>query len=179
MKPPAPAKPPHRFGRFTRTASLIESRIRAATEKRGFAVSRVLTHWAEVVGEDWAAVCRPVSISYAKGGMGATLTLLTTGPQAPMVEMGRERIRDRVNAAYGHRAVSHIRITQTAATGFAEGQASFAAAPKPAQQSPDPAAVAQGEMVTQGVADTELRLALAALAANVLSKPKRPVKGPR
>lgn len=176
MKPPAPQKPPqkppHRFGRFTRTASLIEGRIRAATESRGFAVARVLTHWAEVVGEDWAAVCRPVSISYAKGGMGATLTLLTTGPQAPMVEMARERIRDRVNAAYGHRAVSHIRITQTAATGFSEGQAGFVQAP-PAGRRPDPALLALGEKAAQGVADTELRLALAALAANVLSKPKR------
>lgn len=168
MKPPAP----NRRGSFTRTASLIEGRIRAATESRGFAVARVLTHWAEVVGEDWAAVCRPVSISYARGGMGATLTLLTTGPLAPMVEMARERIRDRVNAAYGHRAVSHIRITQTAATGFAEGQAAFRAAPK-VDHRPDPALLARGEKAAQGVADTELRLALAALAANVLSKPKR------
>ena len=35
---------------------------------------------------------------YGKGGMGATLTLLTTGPMAPMVEMQKERLRERVNA---------------------------------------------------------------------------------
>lgn len=169
MKPPSP----NRRAGFTRTASLLQGRIRSATESRGFAVSRVLTHWAEVVGDDWAAICRPVSITYGKGGLGATLTLLTTGPQAPMLDMARDKIRDRVNAAYGHRAVAHVRITQTAATGFAEGQAQFAAPPKqPA--TPDPVIVAQAETVAKDVADTELRLALAALATNVLSKAKRP-----
>jgi hypothetical protein len=156
---------------FTRAATLVQTRIRKAGESRGFAVSRVLTHWAEIVGEDLARVCRPVGISHAKGGMGATLTVLTTGPQAPMLDMARDRIRDRVNAAYGHRAVSHVRITQTSAHGFAEAQAAFAGLPREA--GPDPAVQAQAEAVASGIADTELRLALAALAANVLTRRKR------
>jgi hypothetical protein len=98
--------------------------------------------------------------------MGATLTVLTTGARAPLVEMSKDRLRDRVNAVYGHRAVSHVRITQTAATGFAEPAARFAPAPR----APDPVLVAQAEAVAEGVRDTELRLALAALAANVLSR---------
>jgi len=164
-----------RRGNFTRAAALVEPRIRAASEQRGFAVSRVLTHWAEVVGPEWAAICRPVGITYGKGSMGATLTLLTTGAQAPMLDMARERIRDRVNAAYGHRAVNHVRITQTAALGFAEPAATFAPAARTpaATQDPTPAMQTAADALTSGVRDTELRLALAALAANVLSRPER------
>jgi hypothetical protein len=154
---------------FIRASTLVQSRVATAAEGRGFAVSRVLTHWDEVVGPDIAAMCRPVGISYGKGGMGATLTVLTTGAQAPIVDMMRDRLRDRVNAAYGHRAVNHVRITQTAATGFAEGRAAFAPAPR----QPDPKLQARAAEVAEDVQDTELRLALGALAHNVLSQRKR------
>ncbi|SHI79772.1 DUF721 domain-containing protein [Wenxinia saemankumensis] len=157
---------PSTYG-FARTSKLLEGRIRKASESRGFAVSRVLTHWAEIAGADMAAICRPVEISYARGGIGATLTVLTTGAQAPMLEMQKERLVERVNAAYGYRAVARLRITQTAATGFAEGQASFSPAPAAAPPGPPPPEAAR---MTGAVTDTQLRLALEALAANVLSK---------
>jgi hypothetical protein len=156
---------------FTRASTLVQSRIRTAAEGRGFAVSRVLTHWAEIVGPDLAGLCQPVGVTYGKGAMGATLTVLTTGAQAPVVDMMRDRLRDRVNAAYGHRAVNHVRITQTAASGFAERRAVFGAAPRGATA--DPVITAQAQQAAEGVMDTELRLALGALAANVLTKRKR------
>lgn len=167
-------KPPESTRRgqgFTPAAKLLQSRIRAAGESRGFAVSRLLTHWEEVVGPALAAACRPAEIRYGREGMGATLTVLAQGPQAPMVDMARDQIRDRVNACYGYRAIARVRVTQTAPTGFAEGQATFGQMPKarPAPPPVDDRAIAAAE----GVADTELRLALAALAANVLRKTKR------
>jgi len=77
---------------FKRTASVLSDQIRRAGESRGFAVSRLLTHWAEIAGADIAGIARPVNISYGRGGMGATLTVLTTGPQAPMLEMQKDKI---------------------------------------------------------------------------------------
>jgi hypothetical protein len=148
----------------------MQTRIREASEKRGFAVSRLLTHWSEVVGETVAAVTRPVEVSYGKGGMGATLTILTTGPQAPMIEMQKEQICERVNACYGYRAIARVRITQTAPTGFAEGQAVFAPAPKAAAPAPDPEIEASSASLSKDVTNDELRLALQALGANVLMK---------
>ena len=59
---------------FAQTASLLAPRIRAAAEGRGFAVTRLLTHWAEIVGEAIAAAARPVNVSYGRDGFGATLT---------------------------------------------------------------------------------------------------------
>ncbi len=149
----------------------MQQRIRAASETRGFAETRLLTHWAEIVGPSVAAIARPVSVSYGKGGFGATLTLLTTGAQAPMLEMQKEQIREKVNACYGYRAISRVRITQTAPTGFAEGQIAFDHAPH-APPAPDPVVRETAARVAQDVTNEGLRLALQALGANVLARQK-------
>lgn len=156
---------------FERTSSLLMARIRKAGETRGFAVTRVLTHWGDIVGQDIARIARPVDVSYGRGGMGATLTVLTTGAQAPMLEMQKEKLRDRVNGVYGYNAIARIRITQTAPTGFAEGQAQFAPAPK-VKKEPDPEVVADVRSTAANVADEGLRAALEALGQNVITKHK-------
>lgn len=154
---------------FSRAATLMQSRIRGATETRGFAQSRVLTHWAEIVGETTAKIAHPVDVSYARGGMGATLTVLTSGAQAPMLEMQKEQIRERVNACYGYNAIARIRITQTAATGFAEGQLAFDHGPR-TPRGPKPEMREAAENLTRPVENEDLRAALAALGANVMNK---------
>jgi len=159
---------------FERTSSLLKPRIRKAGEARGFAVTRLLTHWEEIAGPEVARMARPVEVSYGhNAGFGATLVLLTTGANAPMLEMQKEQIRERVNATYGYSAISRIRITQTAPTGFAEGQAQFARPPKKQQRAPDPETVAIAHEATEGVQDKTLRGALEALAQNVLSRRKK------
>ena len=110
---------------FQPAASLLADRVQKAAEGRGFAVARLLTHWPEIAGERLAAVTRPVRISHARGGFGATLTLLTSGPMAPMVEMQLPQLRERVNACYGYNAIQRITLTQTAAQGFAAMQFNF------------------------------------------------------
>lgn len=157
---------------FQAAATLLADRVQKAAEGRGFAVTRLLTNWAEIAGPQLAPVTRPVRISHARNGLGSTLTLLTTGPMAPMVEMQLPRLRDRVNACYGYNAVSRITLTQTAATGFAEGQAEFTPAKKPRPQAPDPAIQAEAAKVAAPVADDALRAALEALAQNILTRRK-------
>lgn len=165
-------KPGRRMRGFERTSSLLGERIRGAGEKRGFAVTRLLTHWAEVVGEQTARVARPVKVHYGREGFGATLTILTTGAQAPMLEMQKEQIREKVNACYGYSAISRIRLTQTAPTGFAEGQVQFDAAPA-RPPAPDPQVSAKAAALSGEVGDDGLRKALEALGQNVLSRSKR------
>lgn len=157
---------------FAQASGLLKSRIRRASETRGFAESRVLTHWLEIAGEETARIARPVEISYARGGMGATLVLLTTGAHAPVLEMQKEQIRDRVNQVYGYNAIQRVRVTQTAPTGFADGQVAFAPAPKATQRVAAPEVVTEARQTADGVADDGLRLALERLATNVLSKVK-------
>ena len=165
------AKSSRRKRGFEKTSSLLSARIRKTGEARGFAVTRVLTHWADIVGHAMAAIARPVDISYGRGGMGATLTVLTTGAQAPMLEMQKDQLREKVNAVYGYNAIARIRITQTAPTGFSEGQAQFTPAPT-VKKVLDETTRAQAVQATQNVTDDGLRNALETLAQNVLMKQK-------
>lgn len=159
-----------RYGGFEPASKLLRDRIRKVGEKRGFAVSRVITHWAEIVGADIAAMARPIRVGYGRDGFGATLTLLTTGAQAPMLQMMEGKIREKVNACYGYNAISRVAITQTAPTGFAEGQVEFTPAPK-AARAPSPDAVRRAEIASDGIQNDGLRAALESLGQKVLSRP--------
>lgn len=169
---PPNAPPSRRMRGFEPAVGLLKDRIRAAGELRGFAMTRLLTHWPEIVGEDLARITRPVKVGHTREGMGATLTLLTRAAEAPMVQMQLPQIKDRVNACYGYAAIARISLTQTAATGFAEGQASFAPAPKPAPKPADPEIAKAAAATAAGVHDDTLRAALEALAQNILTRPK-------
>ncbi len=170
-KPAPPPSAQRRFRGFEAASGLVRDQVRVAGESRGFAVARLLTHWPEIAGTALAAVTRPVKVGYGREGMGASLTLLVSGAMAPMVEMQKEQLRDRVNAVYGYAAISRILLTQTAATGFAEGQASFAAAPA-AAKAPDPAIQAEAARTAGPIRDEGLRRALEALAQNILTRRK-------
>lgn len=170
-----PASPPSASRRqrgFEAASGFMKAQIRVAGESRGFAVTRLLTHWAEIVGEDMARITRPVKVGYGREGMGATLTLLTSGPMAPIVEMQKEKLREKVNAIYGYAAISRISLTQTAATGFAEGQAMFTPAPKATPPAPDPAIQAEAKSTAAPIQNEALRAALEALGQNILTRRK-------
>ena len=85
--------------------------------------------------------------------------------------MALPQLKERVNAVYGYAAIQHIHLTQTAATGFAEGQAKFTPAPK-APKPTDPAVTAKAATVAEGVSDPGLRRALEQLAQNILTRPR-------
>ena len=158
--------PARRMRGFEAAARLVAPRVQRAAEGRGFAVARLLTHWTEIVGEEIASVTRPVRIGYGKGGFGATLSLLTTGPMAPMVEMRLPALRDRINACYGYNAIQRIVLTQTAPDGFAEGQAAFTPAPAAPPPAPSEAERHQAEALAARFDDPALAEAMARFALN-------------
>lgn len=154
---------------FLRTGSVLAPSVRKVGESRGFAETRLLTHWAEIVGEDVAKIAQPIKVGYArKGGLGATLTLLANGASAPLLQMQLPRIRERVNAAYGYNAISRIHITQTAPVGFAEAQEPF----EPPVVSLSESETARVSRTVNGVDDAGLKSALENLGRNVLTKAK-------
>ena len=175
MTPAPPTKgperrPERRMRGFEAASGLLRERIRQAGESRGFAVSKLLTHWAEVVGEEIAAQSRPVKIGYSKTGLGATLTLLAQGASGPMLQMQLPTIRERVNACYGYNAISKVILTQTAPIGFAEGQAEFTPAPKAPKPPPSPELTARAQASVEGASDPGLRAALEQLAPTILTR---------
>lgn len=170
-KAKATAKPAARRMRgFEPASGLLKERIRSVGESRGFAVSRLLTHWPEVVGPEIAAQTRPIKIGYGKGGFGATLSVLVQGAAAPIVQMQLPQIRDKVNACYGYNAIARVVLTQTAPTGFAEGQAQFTPAPKAPPPAPSAELRAAAHATAEGLTDPGLRAALEQLAQNILSR---------
>lgn len=170
-RPIPPPDPSRRMRGFEAASKLVRDPIRAAGESRGFAVTKLLTHWPEVAGADLAAVTRPVKMGYGREGMGATLTLLVASAQAPLVQMQVPRLVERVNAVYGYAAISRIVLTQTAPTGFAEGQAEFAPAPRQ-EPPPDPAILERAAETAAPISDPGFRAALEALAQNIFTRRK-------
>lgn len=178
QKPKAPRPPTRRMRGFEAAGGLLRENVRKAGESRGFAVARLLTHWAEIAGPDLAPLCRPVKVGYADRGLGATLTVVASGAAAPLVQMQLERLRDKVNAIYGYAAIARIRLTQSAGQGLAGG---LAEAQRPFLHSniaaPSAQAMerAQGVVagLTEGVADSGLKAALERLATQVLMKQTR------
>ena len=167
--PLPPPNPTRRMRGFEATSGFVRDPVRHAGESRGFAVTRLLTHWPDIVGHDLAGMTRPVKIGYKKEGFGATLTLLVAPAHAPMVQMQLPRIVEKVNAVYGYAAISRISLTQTAATGCAEGQAEFTPAPKPAPVA-KPEIVIEARETAAPITDPGLRAALEALAQNILTR---------
>lgn len=170
-----PAVPARRRRGFEAASNLLSSRIRVAGQKRGFDLTRVLTHWNDVAGDDLAQMATPVSLRYGReGGFGATLTVLVSGSHAPLVEMQKPKLLDRLNACYGYAAISRIRVTQTAAQGFAEDQSPFGSKTGQSKPQHTPQKAAQighaADELAQDVEDPGLRSALERLGRNVLAR---------
>jgi hypothetical protein len=90
---------------------------RAAFRRYGFIQSSVVSRWAEIVGERYAAVSLPESIRFPRGEKeGGTLHLLVSGAYATMMQHIAPDIIIRVNRFFGYGAVSQIRFRQGAIT---------------------------------------------------------------
>jgi hypothetical protein len=160
---------------FQRTSALVEKKLRAVGESRGFVITRLLTHWSDIVGTQVSNISIPVKVSYAQKGFGATLVILTTGAQAQMLEMQLPVIREKVNACYGYNAIARIRITQTAPVGFSEGQLQFPNKEvKEAEPASCPDTAIKVAAIAETIKDDELRAALSAFGKNILKNKKRP-----
>ena len=98
---------------FRSASSLLERQIQKTSETRGFAISKLLVNWADIIGNEIAKIAKPVKVNYGRDGIGAGLVLLTNGANAPIVQAQSKQIIDRVNEVYGYNAISRVRITQT------------------------------------------------------------------
>lgn len=168
MQPRDGRDKPARRG-FRRAGEFAKDQLRAAGGRRGFAETEVLLRWPEIVGAALAPLCRPVKVSYGRSRtLGATLVVEAEGARAPELEMQAPRIVERVNAFYGYRAISKLRITQaTGIRAFAEAQAAFEG-PAPAAE-PDATSLERAAGLVQDVENPALRDALARFGAYVIS----------
>ena len=151
---------------FRSASSLLEKQIQKTSETRGFAVSKLLVNWADIIGNEIAKIAKPVKVNYGRDGIGAGLVLLTNGANAPIVQAQSKQIIDRVNEVYGYNAISRVRITQTDPNELInENLIDHKKHLKPS----DLDKIKAKEEVNE-VKDDVLKIALQSLGANILAK---------
>ena len=154
---------------FKKASILLKRNIQVASESRGFSQSRVLTHWSEIVGEEISSVSIPTKVSYKSDGLGATLTILTSGSSGPVLEMQKQFIKDKINAVYGYNAIHKIKITQSSPITLLrknENSESIISENKKINVEISPSL----EKAVSEIDDKNLRQALEELAINVFTK---------
>lgn len=170
-KTPAKGKRKPRYSKgFTHAGGLLSGRIAKATGARGFAETRLLTQWTEIVGQSIATITQPVKISHRRNGMGARLIVLVNGANAPEVTMQIPKIVERVNACYGYNAISEVHLTQTAQVGFAEAKTGWNHDQPTPPKELDSQQNAQINASVSGVADETLRQKLEQLGRTIYLK---------
>lgn len=104
-----------------RVGEFVPKVMRPAFEKFGFPAAAILTEWSAIAGHELAAYTAPERLKWPRKDhgeddtgqqKGATLILRVSGARALEVDHMRPRIIDRINASFGYRAVSEIRLIQ-------------------------------------------------------------------
>jgi len=106
-------KPPkNRLNKMRRLSTMIEPMVAPSANERGFAISRLISHWHDIVG-DTAAWCRPADIHFPRGSRNnGTLKLQIAPGRGPQAQAMSAQIIDQVNAAFGYQAVGRITLVQ-------------------------------------------------------------------
>ena len=96
-----------------RLSTMIEPMIAPSAKERGFAISRLISHWHEIVGDisEW---CRPADIHFPRGSPNnGTLKLHIVSGRGPQAQAMSQYIIVLVNAAFGYQAVDRITLVQS------------------------------------------------------------------
>ena len=105
-------------------------------------------------------------MSYGKQGFGATLTLLTTGANAPVLQMQIPKIISKVNSTYGYNSISKIKITQTSPVDFEDTIKSSEG--KNIKKTLSEKQIINVETSVKNVSDSNLKNALSRLGKNII-----------
>ena len=107
--------PKNRLNKMRRLSTMIEPMIAPSARERGFAISRLISHWHNTVGSlsEW---CRPADIHFPRGSRNnGTLKLQIASGRGPQVQAMAQHIIDAVNASFGYRAIDRVTIVQSLA----------------------------------------------------------------
>ena len=100
-----------RKNRMTRLSTMLDGMVAPSVRKRGFVMSRLVSEWPAIAG-DIAGWSRPSRLALQRDG-GGKLTVAIRSGFGPLALQMRDSLADRVNAAFGYRAVSEIIFVQT------------------------------------------------------------------
>ncbi|MCP1337583.1 DUF721 domain-containing protein [Futiania mangrovi] len=95
------------FQPAARSGSKVASK---SFRKNGFLEARLITRWAEIVGEDIARATLPQH--FRRSDDGGTLTVRASGAAALELQHYTPQILDRIAAYFGYRAVTRLKLVQ-------------------------------------------------------------------
>jgi len=85
-----------------------------ALGKKGLGYGKLVTEWRQIVGPELDEATAPVKLSFPRGERtDATLTLDVVPARAIEVQHALPQLIERVNAVFGYRAVSRIKLVQS------------------------------------------------------------------
>ena len=150
-------------GRARPLAAFVGKCLADTFAQRGFAATEIVTHWPDIAGPDIAIHCEPIKIEWPRrrdtaNTDTATLVLRVEGPTAIEIQHQAAVIIARVNSFFGWPAIGRIALRQAPLT---------RRRPRTAPPPPDPDAVRSENQRLSGIADEDLRSALARLGAAV------------
>ena len=92
----------------------ISKLIQVSFSKRGFVDGEILHRWPTIIGEMLAKASHPEKIIYSKGRNGNGTLQLRVGNSGLALDIQHMEpmILDRINAYFGYRAISRIKIIQ-------------------------------------------------------------------
>jgi hypothetical protein len=147
--------------------------MRPAFEKFGFSTAAILTDWPAIAGAEIASYTAPERLKWPRNKpedgtgerrqTGATLVLRVGGARALEVEYMRGQLIERINACFGYRAVSDIRIIQAPVENLSAVSSRNRKAPAP----PPPPGDISG---FDDIQDDRLKTALARMACGITTQ---------
>jgi len=150
-------------------AAAVDRVARPMLRRRGMAAARILTDWAEIVGPDLAAYSLPERLVPGAHGHGGTLHVRVSGGLAIELQHLEPLVVERINSHFGYKAVAGLRLVQGP---LPRANVSPPVARRPIPAAEDAALTARLE----GIADTDLRDALAGLGRAMLSRGEPPTE---
>ncbi|MEJ2116907.1 MAG: DciA family protein [Alphaproteobacteria bacterium] len=148
---------------------LLPTLMRPAFEKFGFSAAAILTDWPAIAGAEIASYTAPERLKWPRNKpedgagerkqTGATLVLRVGGARALEVEYMRGQLIERINACFGYRAVSEIRIVQAPV----ENASAASSRNRKAPASPPPSDISGFD----DIQDERLKSALTRMACSV------------
>ena len=103
---------------FKSTSNFLQQLTKKSFERRGFARSRLIINWKEIVGLELEKHSKPVRMTFPKNALGATLTIEIDGAYGPELDLQKKIIKEKVNRIYGYTAVAKINFKLSTFLGY-------------------------------------------------------------
>lgn len=146
----------------TRLGLYTQKIVKPVFKTRGLMEGRIITHWAQIAGEEMARLALPEKVTFTQGQRtGGTLHLSVTSSGALMIQYAQDLILEKINTFFGYKALGKLRMTH----GFVPPRLVVSSPPgKPL--SPEKQVLLEGYLST--VPDPELKELLQKLGSAIL-----------